>query len=131
MGEIKHLNADIITMVQAYHISKMGGIPGIREGKSVEGGIINRIENQIFYHGVSELFEIASLYGCFIARGHIFNDGNKRTSFTSMYVFLYENGYELNVSDNMVTDIMPKVGFGEVEAKELEKWLGANSIPIK
>lgn len=44
-------------------------------------------------------FGMAAAYGFHIAKNHPFTDGNKRTAFICMAVFLRKNGYALQIDD--------------------------------
>jgi death-on-curing protein len=76
------------------------------------------------------LFEIASSLGVGIAKNHPFIDGNKRTSFLLMYVFLATNGFTIETSENEVVKVMLGVAEGSLKETELAIWLEMNSIPV-
>ncbi|WP_261318313.1 type II toxin-antitoxin system death-on-curing family toxin [Burkholderia cepacia] len=49
------------------------------------GGVesaLHRVENHAHYAGLDDVFGIAATYATAIARGHVFNDANKRTGLT-------------------------------------------------
>ena len=75
------------------------------------------------------MFEIASSLGVGIAKNHPFIDGNKRTSFLLMYVFLATNGFTIETSENEVVKVMLGVAEGSIQEPELAIWLERNSIP--
>ena len=55
-----------------------------------------------------------------IAQNHPFEQGNKRTAFVAADAFMYENGYELNVSDHAeLADFVVQVMAGEIGEDEL------------
>ncbi|MBR7551053.1 Fic family protein [Mycobacterium tuberculosis] len=39
--------------------------------------VLNRIDQQMYYTNVSDIFEIAAWFGIAISKGHAFVDGNK------------------------------------------------------
>ncbi|EBS4091396.1 type II toxin-antitoxin system death-on-curing family toxin [Salmonella enterica subsp. enterica serovar Thompson] len=63
--------------------------------------VINRVENARYYDDVTDVYELAALYLITIARAHIFLDGNKRTAFQSMALFLMVNGVDLQASPQL------------------------------
>ena len=74
-------------------IERFGGLPGFAGGGvgAVEAAI-TRIENHAFYAGLGDVFGIAALYAEAIARGHVFNDGNKRTALTCAITYIESQG---------------------------------------
>lgn len=66
-----------------------------------------------------------------IARGHHFNDGNKRTAAMAAYSFLMKNGFELIASDENLYNTCIKVATGEMSENQLTKWCRHNTYPIE
>lgn len=56
------------------------GVAGMSDPGRAEA-LIYRVQNRKHYEGITDVFERAATYWVAIARGHIFNDGNKRTAF--------------------------------------------------
>lgn len=50
--------------------------------------VLSRIEQQIHYNQINDIFEIAAWYAIVIAKGHAFVDGNKRTGLAVMLTYL-------------------------------------------
>ena len=72
-----------------------GELRGEYKERPVEA-ILGRIENRIIYGiQVNDLFDIAGCYGAFIAIAHVFVDGNKRTAFRTVAVFMGLNGLQV------------------------------------
>lgn len=91
---MKHLTpAEIIALHDAL-ISRYGGLAGMSARDRVEA-LINRVINRELYEGETNVYELAALYLYAIARGHVFNDANKRTAFTASVLFLRRNGINL------------------------------------
>ena len=121
-----------VEAVEAIHdevLSESGGLPGLSPDKSLESALY-RVNNHALYQGVSDIYEVAALYGYAIARGHVFNDGNKRTAFVSMVAFLELNGHGLGVPEGEVPDTMVAVAEGDMKLPELAQWLRTGSRPI-
>jgi death-on-curing protein len=59
-----------------------------------------------------------------ISRGHMFNNGNKRTSVDFFLEFARQNGIKINLSTNELLDISTKVATGEIDdVTEIAKYL--------
>ena len=70
-----------------------------------------------------DIYRLAADYGYGIARNHPFIDGNKRTAFQVMYVFLKVNGSDLDAPEPEVVLVMQSLAAGEISEDELAQWL--------
>ena len=95
---------------------------GQASNKSIES-IIARIDNRISYGIITDEFELAACYACYIAVGHTFNDANKRTAMASMDICLATNGIKLNYSLEEAGNMIIKAAQGIVDETELAEWL--------
>lgn len=75
--------------------------------------IIYRVQNRFHYEGVNDIFELAATYWVAIARGYIFNDGNKRTAFFITMTFLARNGYLIADEDTRLEELTVLAATGE------------------
>ena len=97
-------------------------IQGMARNKSIES-VLARIDNRIAYGLIEDVFELAACYACYIAVGHAFNDGNKRTAFAAMGACLKTNGIELDFDTVETSEMIIKAAQGIVDEKELAEWL--------
>lgn len=97
-------------------------LQGMALNKSIES-ILARVDNRIAYGMIEDVFELAASYACYIAVGHVFNDGNKRTAFTAMDTCLRINGIELDFDTVETSEMIIKAAQGVVDEKELAEWL--------
>ncbi|HHR3735551.1 TPA: type II toxin-antitoxin system death-on-curing family toxin [Salmonella enterica] len=72
-------------------ISAYGGLEGYSDAGRIES-MVTRILNRYVYEGEQDIYVMAAAYLLAIARGHCFNDANKRTAFASAALFLHRNG---------------------------------------
>jgi death-on-curing protein len=106
-------------------ITRDGGIGGMSDPGRADA-IIHRVLNQHYYEGVSDLYDLAAIYWVAIARGHIFNDGNKRTSLFITQIFLKRNGYPLpgnDIAKKSMIELTLKAATGEMKYVELAEAL--------
>jgi death-on-curing protein len=87
-------------------------------------GAISRVVNHINYAGMDDVFEIAAMYAVAIARGHVFNDGNKRTALVSALAYLETEGVALKRTAQL-EDIMVDVAQGVLGEQDLAEVLFA------
>lgn len=87
------IDVDFVITVHDEIISQIGGLGGLSGGgrAGVEAAL-ERVSNHAFYAGLDDVFGIAALYAEAIARGHVFNDGNKRTALTCAMTYLERQG---------------------------------------
>lgn len=76
------------------------------------------------------IFDKAAAYGFHICQNHPFIDGNKRTAFLLMDIFLMANGYIITALKENKYSIMIDLASGKLSKTELAKWLGSNTTPL-
>lgn len=90
------IEVDFVVATHDEIIAELGGLPGF--GGAGRGGVeaaLERVSNHANYAGLSDVFGIASLYAEAIARGHVFNDANKRTALTCAISYLEQQGFHV------------------------------------
>jgi death-on-curing protein len=83
------LDAAFVLQIHDEILIEEPGLPGFA-GPGFAGleSALLRIENWSAYGDLNDVFGIAAMYAVAIARGHIFNDGNKRTALVAALTFL-------------------------------------------
>lgn len=110
--------------IHAKSLAAYGGADGVRDEGLLESALA-RPENLAAY-GEPDVFDLAAAYGFGIVRNHPFVDGNKRTSFLTMELFLNLNGFSIAAPEPEATAIMLAFAAGEVAEAELADFLRAN-----
>lgn len=118
---IKTLGEDAVLATHDAIILETGGLPGVCPDKSLASAL-HRVEDYIYYGGVTDLHEIAALYAIAIAQGHVFNDGNRRTALITMYDFFEVNGLLLNAPPD-IEDLMVDIAEKRISRTKLSDWL--------
>ncbi len=72
---------------------------------------------------------LAASYAVALAKNHPFVNGNKRTAFVAMELFLWLNGQDLNVDDAECVLAMLAVAAGEWDEATLAAWLRTHTAP--
>jgi death on curing protein len=111
-------------LVEAIHdaILNPGELPGRARDKSLEAALA-RVDNRLAYGMVADAFDLASAYAMAIARGHCFNDGNKRTAHQSMDTCLDLNGITIPWNTEDIGQIIIRCAQGLMEDGDLADWL--------
>lgn len=100
------ISLELVIEIHDNVIDISGGANGVNIDRLA--GSLSRIEQQIFYNDVNDVFEIACWYAVAIAKGHGFTDGNKRTALSTMLTFLDIQGITL-IENTGLDDIMVDV----------------------
>ena len=105
-----------------------GGAPGTRDLGLFESAI-SRPRN-LAHYGEPDIADLAASYGCGLARNHPFIDGNKRTAFVAVELFLALNGHELAADDTDCVLTMLAVAAGAMEESAFDTWLRERARPL-
>lgn len=62
-----------------------------------------------------------------IVKKHVFHNGNKRTAFISLIVFLELNGYKVMVSNKEAVNYMVKLATEDINEDEIAVWIREHS----
>ncbi len=111
-------------LVEAMHDSVLnpGELPGRACDKSLDSALA-RVDNRIAYGMIGDVFDLAAAYAVAVARGHCFNDGNKRTAFRVMNAVLALNGVQIDWNTEAVGQTIIRVAQGAIEEPDLADWL--------
>jgi death on curing protein len=115
------LSAEEVVQIHDLILTDEGGLPGHHGVGALEGALA-RVINRIDYTQMDDVFEIAAMYAVAIARGHVFNDGNKRTALVSALTYLDTEGVAVQRSGQL-EDIMVDVAQGLLNEKDLAEIL--------
>ena len=111
-------------MVEAIHdaVLNPGELPGRAMDKSLDA-TLGRVDNRLAYDMIEDAFDLAAAYAMAIARGHCFNDANKRTAFRSMIVCLDLNGIQITWPQPETGDRIIALAQGRIDDTDLADWL--------
>jgi death on curing protein len=122
--EPQWLDTAIILDIHAEQLSLFGGADGIRDLGLLESALNRPLHK--FAYGEADLAALAAAYAFGSARNHPFVDGNKRTAFASMIVFLGLNGIDFDVSPADATAVIMDLAAGEFGEEGLARWISDN-----
>jgi len=125
MSDWVWLNATVLRAVHDEQLAEHGGARGTRDAALFESALARPL-NLVAY-GSPDAPALAAAYGFGIARNHPFVDGNKRTAFVAMELFLECNGYELVATDADCVVTMLSVAAGTLDEAQLADWLCRNT----
>jgi death-on-curing protein len=119
------LDINFVITVHDEIIAELGGLPGLSGGGigAVESAL-TRVEMHAHYAALDDVFGIAGLYAEAIARGHVFNDANKRTALTCALTYLYQEGIIIPEVPEL-EEVMVRLASGDVSGDEFADFLNA------
>jgi death on curing protein len=119
------VDKNIVLAIHDEQIAEHGGETGMRD----EGLLISALARPLDKANYEDanVISLAAAYGYGIARNHPFLDGNKRTAFVTMELFLILNDWELKADDGPCLEIFISLADGSLSEKDLTKWLKANT----
>lgn len=82
-----------------------------------------RVDNRLAYGMINDVFDLAAAYATAVARGHCFNDGNKRTAFRVMDACLVLNGITMLFDTEEIGQIIIRCAQGKMDDGDLADWL--------
>ena len=124
--EPRWLHRSMVLAIHADQVRQHGGNSGLRDRNLLESAL-SRAQNRWHYEPTTDTHSLAAAYGFGIAKNHPFIDGNKRTAFMAMFVFLGLNGFLLVASETEVVELMVDVASGKLGEEALGDWLRDHS----
>lgn len=122
MAEPIWITAAMVQVIHDDQVATHGGAYGLRD-EGLLASALARGRHRYGYEEGADIYRLAADYGYGIARNHPFIDGNKRTAFQAMYVFLKVNGWDLDAPEPEVVLVMQSLAAGELSEDELAQWL--------
>lgn len=108
-------------------LAEHGGAAGLRDAGLFDSALARPL-NLVAY-GNPDFADLAASYGYGLAQNHPFVDGNKRTAFLAVGLFLYMNGYRLTVSQTEATATVLALAAGELEEAAFAAWIRGGCKP--
>jgi death on curing protein len=115
------LQKAVVLAIHEDQLTEHGGGVGVRDAGLLESALA-RPENLAAY-GKPDVADLAAAYGYGISRNDAFIDGNKRTGFVAVELFLELNGHELAASDADCVMTMLAVASGDITETKFAAWL--------
>ena len=118
------LDVALIHAVHDEQLAEHGGGSGVRDVNLLESALAR--PEQLAHYGAPDAADLAASYGFGISRNHPFVDGNKRTAFVAVELFLALNGFELTASDADCVVNMLNLAAGKLPEAAFAEWIRQN-----
>jgi death-on-curing protein len=121
------LDRRVMLAVHEEQLAEHGGAGGIRD-EGMFDSALNRPLNLAAY-GEPDVAALAAAYGFGLARNHPFVDGNKRTAFVAVELFLWLNGVQLLADDASCVLTTLALAAGDLSEDAFADWLRTHTQP--
>lgn len=128
---MNYLNINQVLAIHNEVIEQTGGVKGIRDIGLLDSAVARP---QATFGGndlYSDIFSKAATLGHSLICNHSFVDGNKRTGYMAMRLFLNINGYEIKASVEEKYKFVIEIADKTRKEKAIARWLKEHSQKIK
>ena len=128
---MNYLNINQVLAIHSEVIEQAGGSRGIRDIGLVDSAVARP---QATFGGKDlypDIFSKAACLGHSLIRNHPFVDGNKRTGYMSIRLFLNINGYDIKAPENEKYKFVIEITEKKRDERSIAEWLKKHSQRIK
>ena len=123
------IEPSVVRAVHEAQLAEHGGGAGVRDAGLLDSALA-RPENLAVY-GHPDVADLAAAYGFGIVRNHPFIDGNKRTAFVCVELFLAINGHALAATDADCVTAVLALAAGDLSEAEFSGWIRRHVLSLK
>jgi death-on-curing protein len=121
------LDPAVLRAVHEEQLAEHGGAAGLRDAGLFDSAMARPLN--LAAYGEPDAAALAAAYGYGIARNHPFVDGNKRTAYVAVELFLSLNGLELAAADAACVVTMLRLAAGDLSEDDFAAWVRAHAVP--
>lgn len=123
MNQWKWIDRAVVLAVHNAQLVDHGGAAGVRDAGLLDSALARPLH--LATYGQPDAAALAASYAFGIARNHPFVDGNKRTAFVLLELFLALNGAAFEADDADCVLMMFALAAGELDEPALGEWIRA------
>jgi death-on-curing protein len=116
------IDARAILFLHDESLAMFGGARGLRDPGLFDSALMRPV-NQHLYKPDSDIAELAAAYAFGLAKNHPFVDGNKRTAFLALGLFVALNGWRLETTQLDAIEMMLSLATGTLDESALANWI--------
>ena len=116
----------IVLAIHDEQLAAHGGATGLRDAGLLESALA-RPRNRAEY-GSPDIAELAALHALAIAQNHPFIDGNKRTAYVALELFLALNGHSFMATDADAVLTMLAMAAGDLDDDAFIAWTRRHAV---
>jgi death on curing protein len=121
------IHESVVLAIHEAQLDEHGGAGGLRDNGLLTSAL-SRPRNLLAYGNSPDAAALAAAYAYGIASNHPFVDGNKRTAFVVLELFLELNGRTLEASDADCVSAMEALAAGNLSETELALWVRERTV---
>lgn len=124
---MRYLTVQEVLFIHFQVIERFGGMHGVLNLAGLESAVARpqaTVEGDDLYASVLE--KVAVLLHSLVLN-HPFQDGNKRTAFTALGLFLHYNGMALEISSTDAENFVVNVADTHVDVETIVDWLQSHA----
>ncbi len=120
------IEPSVMLAVHEEQLAEHGGAAGARDTGLLESALAKPLH--LVTYGEPDVADLAAAYGFGLARNHPFIDGNKRTAFVAVELFLALNGQALVADDANCVLTMLALAAGELSEAGFASWVRKHCV---
>ena len=116
------VNKKALLYLHEESLAHFGGARGIRDEGLLDSALARPVK-QYLHNKTCDLADLAAAYGFGIAKNHPLVDGNKRTAFMAIGLFLWLNARRLRADPVAAVTTIVALAAGTLDEVTLEAWI--------
>lgn len=127
---VQFIPDEVVLTIHTDLVHHYGGETGVRDKNLLDSALAQPKMTVGGKYLHKTIFDKAAAYGFRVCMNHPFVDGNKRTAFVLMDVFLQKNGWEINATEEETYSMMMLLASGATNKAQLSAWLKEHSARL-
>jgi len=129
MEEPVWIRDTVVLAIHSRQLSEHGGASGVRDEGLLESAL--HAPRNRWHYEKSSIEELAACYAYHLTKNHPFIDGNKRTAYVCMRLFLNLNDLDVEADRQEKVRTMLDLSAGRKELEELTVWITSKTQRLK
>jgi len=121
------LSRDLVLAIHDEQIAEHGGAAGLRDAGLLDSALARPLN--LASYGTPDIAEFGATYALAIARNRPFIDGNKRTAYVALELFIALNGVTFPASDAEATLTTLAMAAGDLDDPTFIAWVRRHAQP--
>ena len=121
MEEPVWIRDTVVPAIHSRQLAEHGGASGVRDQGLLESAL--HAPRNRWHYEKSSIEELAACYAYHLTKNHPFIDGNKRTAYVCMRLFLKLNGLDVEADRQEKVRAMLDLSAGRKELEEMTVWI--------
>jgi death-on-curing protein len=123
------LELEAVLLIHQEQLEEHGGTAGTRDLAGIESALAK--PKNLFAYEQPRLVDLAAGYAAGLCQNHGFVDGNKRISFLAAYVFLFQNGFEIEATQAEVVAAVLELTEHKLTQLQFANWLAEHIAAVE